>query len=196
LVTNKHFFKEEMDSKLRNYGTFCEGGARLQLEQGRPTTMAEISVNVIIHKKEDDMKQVFFNADITVQEARDKMCAEFGTGDDFKPEKFTVYRVDAFEEPKFPVRRINQQLTKCSVQTGDLLILKSDKDIDPEDKLRFSLHLTATGISQDSKYLEDIDVFREYTLNELKEVIMDLPSLKQLHPRNIPTVDHIRLREK
>lgn len=45
-----------MDSKLKNYETFREGGTRIQLEAGRPTTMAEISINVRVHRKEDDQR--------------------------------------------------------------------------------------------------------------------------------------------
>lgn len=46
LFDNKNFVAEEMDTKLKNYETFREGGTRIQLEAGRPTTMAEISINV------------------------------------------------------------------------------------------------------------------------------------------------------
>lgn len=46
LFDHKNFFLEEMDTKLKNYETFREGGTRIQLEAGRPTTMAEISINV------------------------------------------------------------------------------------------------------------------------------------------------------
>ena len=66
------------------------------------------------------------------------------------------------------------------MSTGDLLILKSEKDLSPEDKLKLSLHFTSTGLSEDSMYLEDIEVFKEFTLNELKQIIMDLPSLTKM----------------
>ena len=71
-------------------------------------------------------------------------------------------------------------MKKSNVSTGDLLILKSEKDLSPEEKLKISLHFTQTGLSEDSKYLEDIEVFREFTLNELKQIIMDLPSLAKV----------------
>lgn len=64
------FFKEEMANKLRNYECFREGGTRIQVEMGRPTTMAEITVNVVRFKKTDDFRQFYFNADITVKEAK------------------------------------------------------------------------------------------------------------------------------
>jgi len=40
--------QEEMDTKLRTYETFREGGVRIQIEEGRPTTMAEIAVTVFV----------------------------------------------------------------------------------------------------------------------------------------------------
>lgn len=88
-----------------------------------------------------------------------------------------MFRVDAFEEPTYPLRRLKATLKKSNVSTGDILILKSEKDLSPDEKLKLSLHFTYTGLSEDSKYLEDIEVFREFTLNELKQIIMDLPSL-------------------
>lgn len=38
-----------MDSKLRSYDTFKEGGVRLQIEVGRPTTMAEQALIVFVY---------------------------------------------------------------------------------------------------------------------------------------------------
>lgn len=59
-------------------------------------------------------------------------------------------------------------MKKCNVSTGDLLILKSEKDLSPDEKLKISLHFTQSGLSSDSKYLEDIEVCRDYTLNDFK----------------------------
>ncbi len=46
---NTCYCQEEMDSKLRSYDSFKEGGARLQIELGRPTTMAELALVVFIY---------------------------------------------------------------------------------------------------------------------------------------------------
>ena len=67
---NRFYYKEELDTKLRRYENFLEGGVRLQLESGRSPTMAETIVYCCLNKKEDDMRQFFFNADITVKEAK------------------------------------------------------------------------------------------------------------------------------
>lgn len=142
--------------------------------------MAEISVNVIVHRKEDDKRQFFFSADLTVQQAKEIICHDFFSEGTVQSSKFTLYKVDAFEEPTYPLRRQKLPMKKSNVSTGDLLILKSEKDLSPEEKLKISLHFTQTGLSEDSKYLEDIEVFREFTLNELKQIIMDLPSLAKV----------------
>jgi len=50
LTADKMYFKEEMENKLKNYEVFREGGTRVQVELGRPCTMAEITVNVVQYK--------------------------------------------------------------------------------------------------------------------------------------------------
>ena len=39
--------------------------------------MAEITVNVVQFKKEDNLKSFYFNADISVKEARVEICRAF-----------------------------------------------------------------------------------------------------------------------
>lgn len=85
MTADKMYFKEEMENKLRNYEVFREGGTRIQVELGRPCTMAEITVNVVIFKKEDNLKSFYFNADTTVKEARAQICREFDSA--MEPEK-------------------------------------------------------------------------------------------------------------
>ena len=46
LFHNRLFVKEELDTTLRNYPDFLEGGARVQIEEGRFPTMAEIVIKV------------------------------------------------------------------------------------------------------------------------------------------------------
>ena len=55
------------------------------------------------------------------------------------------------------------------VYSGELLVLQGNKDCDPNDKLKLSVHMTSTGLSDDSKYLQDIEVMKEMTLDDLKE---------------------------
>ena len=67
------------------------------------------------------------------------------------------------------------QLTKCHVNSGDLLILKSDADLSPDEKLVLYIHMTMTGLPDDSQYADKIEVNREYTLRDLKEVVLSMP---------------------
>lgn len=111
--------------------------------------------------------------------------------------KYTFYKVDAFDEPIQPLRRVKLPLKKSNVSTGDLLVLKSEKDMSPNEVLKLSLHFTASGLSEDSKYLEDIEICREFTLNDLKQIVMDLPSLANLIGADaIRSEDYLRIREK
>ena len=67
---NRIYHQEEMETKLKAYEDFKEGGTRIQLELGRPTTLAEIAISVIMYGKEEDIRPYYFNADITVKEAK------------------------------------------------------------------------------------------------------------------------------
>ena len=98
-----------MESKLRIYEDFKEGGTRIQIEPGRPTTLAEIAINVILYHKDDDVHSFYFNADITVKEAKQIICQDFAGFDgtkDINPDKYTLHRTDAFTEPLDAVRRL------------------------------------------------------------------------------------------
>jgi hypothetical protein len=68
------------------------------------------------------------------------------------------------------------------------LILKSDDNLLAEERLKLSLHVTKSGLSEDSTYLLDIEVSKELTLNELKEIVCDQV--------DCISTDHLRLREK
>ena len=66
-----------MESKLRAYDTFKEGGVRLQIEAGRPTTMAEMALNVFIYGKESDRRQFYLNCALTIEEIKKIVSEEF-----------------------------------------------------------------------------------------------------------------------
>lgn len=74
------------------------------------------------------------------------MCKEFG----LESAKHTLYRMDHLEEPAFPLRREKQEITKCHVVSGDCLIIKSDENLLPEEKLILLINLTMTGQPEDS----------------------------------------------
>ena len=99
------------------------------------------------------------------------MCKEFG----IDASKHTLYRMDHLEEPAFPLRREKQEITKCYVVSGDVLIIKSDANISPEEKLTLLIHLTMTGQPDDSQYVDKMEVHREYTLRDFKDVVLSMP---------------------
>ena len=84
LKDNRLYHAEEMETKLKAYEGFQEGGTRIQLELGRPTTLAEITISVIMYGKEEDIRAYYFNADITVKEAKQRICQDFAGFDGTK----------------------------------------------------------------------------------------------------------------
>jgi hypothetical protein len=137
-----------MEAKLRTYETFREGGVRLQIEAGRPTTMAEIAVTVFVLGADQDKRQFYFNSAATIEECKVDLCSAFDLKD-----SHSLYKVDAFELPTQALRRVKQTLLKCNISSGDILALKSDLNLLSEEKLKLSLHSTKTGLSEDSTYL-------------------------------------------
>ena len=128
-----------------------------------------------------------------MKDAKREICLAFDP--ELDADKQILYRVDAFEEPAFALRRVNISFGQNNVRSGELLILKNSKELSAHEKFKMSIHLTATGLSDDSQFLEDIDVPREITLAELKDYILEIPSLAEL-ARNLESYQFIRVREK
>jgi hypothetical protein len=171
LTTSRLFVKEELDTKLRSYPDFEIGGARVQLEYGRFPSMSEIVVLVSLKGKEDHYEPFYVPSNSTVKELKTLVCKEFENLDE---SKHTLYRVNYLEEAVFPLRRENSELQKCHVSSGDQLILQSNQETAPEDRLALHIHLTMTGQPEDSQYIDKIEVNREYTLRDLKDVILSM----------------------
>jgi hypothetical protein len=175
LLTHTLILKEEMDSPCLRFEEFLEGGARIQIESGRPTTEAELGIAVSVYKNDGDIRHVFMNADITVYEAKMACCKEFGGEIEKDAQKYILYRLDAFDEPTYAMRRKQATLSASKVTTGDHLILKSEDNLLPDEKFKYSIHQTFSGLSSDSTFVSDIEVSRELTLVEFKDVLMDIP---------------------
>ena len=47
------------------------------MENGRPVTMAEITISVFKYQEENDVRQYYFNADVHVKEAMKIICQDF-----------------------------------------------------------------------------------------------------------------------
>jgi hypothetical protein len=58
------------------------------------------------------------------------------------------------------------------------LVLKGDTDLMPEEKLCLNIHLTTSGLPDDSQMIDKIEVNREFTLKELKEIILSMPQFE------------------
>ena len=103
--------------------------------------------------------------------SKDDVCKEFK----LEASKYTLYRMNHMEEPAFALRREKSAIVKSHVQSGDCLILKADTSITPDEKLTLYIHLTMTGLPEDSQFIEKIDVSKEFSLDDLKDIILSLP---------------------
>lgn len=93
------------------------------------------------------------------------------------------------------MRRVGVTFAKNNVSSGELLVLKSTKDLTQGEKFKMSVHLTSSGLSDDSNFIDDIEVPRDLTLDELKDQILDMPLMSN-YCANVENGDFIRLREK
>ena len=94
LVTSKIFVQEEVNNRLRAFDQFVEGGARVQLEVGRPTTLAEICVTVFTYGKEETQRQFYFPLSESIETCVKEMRREFAIAEG---EMHTLYKCDLFE---------------------------------------------------------------------------------------------------
>ena len=68
LTTSRHFVREELETKLRSYEDFREGGARVQLEYGRLPTMSEMIVNVSMKGDQKYYENFYVPSNATVKD--------------------------------------------------------------------------------------------------------------------------------
>jgi hypothetical protein len=131
---------------------------------------------------------------LSIEEVKGKICWEFSEHykEDIKANDYTLYTLDAFDEPSKSLRRKDQSLAKLKVSSGDLLCLKSNAVLTKDETLKLYIHATGTGLPGDSKYVQDLEVSQEYSLTEFKEVLMELPALAGATKDITP--DHVRVR--
>lgn len=109
--------------------------------------MSEIVILVSLKGESKYYEPFYVPISATVKELKDTVCKEFG---DIDPSKHTLYRLNAMDEPTFPLRRDNVEIVKCHVASGDELILQSNLETKPEDRLQVNVHLTMSGQPEDS----------------------------------------------
>ena len=80
------------------------------------------------------------------------------------------------------------------VSNGDLLILKSEADILPEEQCIIDIHETVTGIPNDCKAVGHITVRDADTVESLKESILEMEELRDSTELDNFPVERIRLR--
>ena len=103
-----------------------------------------------------------------------------------------LYRLDNFGDPAFPIRKEKNTFSKNNVSSGDLLILKNNKDATVDEKLTLSVSVTCTGLPDDCMFIGDTVVNKEFKLNDLKEAVV---SMEYFQDREV-VPECIRIRDK
>jgi len=60
LSNKRHYATEDLDTLLKDFKQFQEGGARLTLESGRYCSKDEIALRVRLHGKKDSVIKDFY----------------------------------------------------------------------------------------------------------------------------------------
>ena len=184
---------EDLDTLLKEFGQFQEGGARIQLESGRYCSKDEIPLRVRLHgKKDDEAKHFYFRKEWTVERCKGEICAAFDISGADEVSKQTLYRLDYYGEPAWPVRKEKAGFAKNTVGSGDLLVLRSNQAMSMEEKLTLPVHVTATGFPEDCQFIGELTASREWKLDELKQAVV---SMEYFQERETP-VECIRIRDK
>ena len=188
LVDNSLFLQEEMSYVLSNIPDHVEGGVRLQVERGRVPTGEEITIDVAMFK-EEVVKRFYFSKDGTLGEGKQEICSEFGVD----RATHQLWRVDYLEEPAYPCRREKLAWDKNHVSSGQLLILKANDVVLASEVVILHVHVTSSGLSHDCKYLDHIQVSENNTMDDLREVILQMPEFDQYKEYS---VNRLRVRER
>ena len=87
------FLQEEMGTKLHGYEMFRAGAARIQIEKGRPCTIAEVNVRVT-QLGNPNSQQFYFSKEITLRDAKREICQAFNDDDQnlLDADKMVLYR--------------------------------------------------------------------------------------------------------
>jgi hypothetical protein len=116
----------------------------------------------------------YFSNEHTVIQCKNEICEAFELyGEDYI-NQYTLYRLDNFGEPAFPIRKEKANFSKNNISSGDLLILKNNKDIGVDDMISLGVSVTCSGTPDDCMFIGNIDVNKEFKLNELKEQIISM----------------------
>ena len=94
--------------------------------------------------------------------------------------------------PSFRIRKEKVGFEENNVKNGDLLTLKNNKNFIVDEMIVLKVYVTLTGLPDDCEIVGDINVSKEYLLNDLKEELM---MMKYFCERKV-VVEQIRIRER
>jgi hypothetical protein len=89
------------------------------------------------------------------------VCEAFGIFGEDNIKNYTLYRLDNFGEPAFPIRKEKASFLKNNVYSGDILALKNNLEISNDEKITLVVNLTLTGLPEDCIFIGNLDVRKE-----------------------------------
>ena len=182
---------EEADQKLSTFLQFKESGARITVEEGEFCSVQEVSVKICNYDSPQAEEKIFyFKQELNVGKCKQEICEEFGIDDD-EVKNFFLYRFDSYGEPAWQCKD-NKNFSKNNVISGDRLALRNNKNLTQDEKFKFLVHLTTTGLPDDCTYIGEIEESKESKLADLKETIL---GMRHFNGTDLPA-ECLRLREK
>ena len=204
LTNNRYYTKEDESMLLSAFEQFNEGGARIEVHEGRYCSENEISIEVEFvppkenpHNFKEDTKVFYFDSSHSVEQCKYQICDEFGlfkgTNEDEIKKQYLLYRLDNFDDPTHPLRKEKATFEKNVVRFGEKLILKNSKDgAGPGDILKIGISITSSGLPEDSTFIGTLDASADQKLEDVRDMIL---SMDRFQKKNLDE-SCLRIREK
>ncbi|CAK64552.1 unnamed protein product (macronuclear) [Paramecium tetraurelia] len=176
------FCKTDLPIQLKEFQSFREGGARLQIEKGEVPETGKISI--VIQNKEQNIEIHVDPRSDKIEQLKLESCKSFN----LDPAQYRLYKVDWLQVPSEGLTDETKTVSQCYLRDRDLLIL-CDKTAQIDCELvRFQLYSTTTGYPDDCVFQKHETMRKDATLKDLKQMIISTFGL------NVD-VDHLRVRD-
>lgn len=129
-------------------------------------------------KSDEEPKHFSFRNELTVAQCKAEICEAFGINGEQAIGAHALYRLDGFGQPSFAIKKEKATFSKSHVANGDVLALMSKTDSRVNEVLSLKIHLTYTGLPDDCRYIGEVQASPEYTLEDLKQLVLTLPEFE------------------
>jgi hypothetical protein len=117
-----------------------------------------------------DPKVFYFTEQNNLGQVKSEICGEFGINEN-EMKNFTLFRLDNFGEPAFPVKKEKNNFQKNNLCHGDFLLLVDNSKAPGADDQKFTLmiNITITGLPDDCTYIGTIEISKDSKVTDLKD---------------------------